>query len=61
MISMKKGSTFRERLKARGTYIRLADYVKINKLVSPLSLDVQKRLKAEMIVGQPWWDIKGDK
>ena len=53
---------FRERLKNRGPYVRLADYVKVHIFVSPLPLDVQKRLRTEMIIGSAWWDIfKGEK
>ena len=49
---------FRERLKARGSYVRLADYVDMHGVISPLPLEVQKRLRVEMIVGrkQPWWE-----
>ena len=51
---------FRERLKKKA-YVRLVDYVKVSIFVSPLPVDVQKRLRAEMIIGQ-WWDIfKGEK
>jgi len=49
---------FRERLKTRGHYIRLSDYVDVHVVINPLPLEVQKQLRAEMIVGkkQPRWE-----